>query len=580
MMNKIRIKPENKGKFNATKKRTGKTTEELTHSKNPLTRKRAIFAQNAKKWKHQDGGIVTPYGQWEYPGEVTIIPSNEITMYGVNYPVVGISNTGERKIMIPGFNYQFNGDYVTEYPIMQNGGWANLKQFIRRNFDKDYRNAPVLEGDFNSAFNTARRSNVPIFKWNNKYYNTKIAPIGNIANSFIDLTDSKYKYSNWGNVLKDNLYNKIINDKSIKFSIADIAELIGDKSSYDKYNSKNEFVGPLQMNEYWFSRIYGDKGKSVYNEYKNKTRKDEDIAEDMYQYIKMMNDRLPDNGYGYTYGRFKVNQYAPNAGFDDIINDAVWNSNVKYEIDNGIVNGSNLKKGISTYRDLATEYDRMLKERRNNLKKLEGSFVPLPTVDNKITDYFSAMAKGLFEGNNIANIVGTTFGAASTLASGIGSAVMAKKQGNTDTSTNTEQTTTSFNKQGGMPSTQAIIEGGEIVDYPDGTQLIDTGEQHEYSGERTYRPNGKIDGDPVKFTGIPIVDLKNNPNLKLLSLGANPWAKGEPFIWPSTVNQKGYVNTKVDNYFPEAHQENEINIAKFGGLMQQLFKKPAKIKRK
>lgn len=48
----IDIKPENKGKFNATKKRTGKSTEELTHSKNPLTRKRAIFAQNAKKWNH------------------------------------------------------------------------------------------------------------------------------------------------------------------------------------------------------------------------------------------------------------------------------------------------------------------------------------------------------------------------------------------------------------------------------------------------------------------------------------------------------------------------------------------------
>ena len=41
---KIRINPANRGKFNATKKRTGKTTEELTHSKNPLTRKRAIFA--------------------------------------------------------------------------------------------------------------------------------------------------------------------------------------------------------------------------------------------------------------------------------------------------------------------------------------------------------------------------------------------------------------------------------------------------------------------------------------------------------------------------------------------------------
>ena len=54
----IHIKKENRGKFTKTKKRTGKTTEELTHSKNPLTRKRAIFAQNAKKWKHEDGGEV------------------------------------------------------------------------------------------------------------------------------------------------------------------------------------------------------------------------------------------------------------------------------------------------------------------------------------------------------------------------------------------------------------------------------------------------------------------------------------------------------------------------------------------
>lgn len=54
----IHIKKENRGKFTETKKRTGKTTEELTHSKNPITRKRAIFAQNARKWKHEDGGEV------------------------------------------------------------------------------------------------------------------------------------------------------------------------------------------------------------------------------------------------------------------------------------------------------------------------------------------------------------------------------------------------------------------------------------------------------------------------------------------------------------------------------------------
>jgi len=58
----IHIKPENKGKFNATKKATGKTTEELTHSKNPVTKKRAIFAQNAAKWKHAEGGEIEKLG--------------------------------------------------------------------------------------------------------------------------------------------------------------------------------------------------------------------------------------------------------------------------------------------------------------------------------------------------------------------------------------------------------------------------------------------------------------------------------------------------------------------------------------
>lgn len=58
----IHINPENKGKFTETKRRTGKTTEELTHSKNPLTRKRAIFAQNAKKWHHAFGGELNTQG--------------------------------------------------------------------------------------------------------------------------------------------------------------------------------------------------------------------------------------------------------------------------------------------------------------------------------------------------------------------------------------------------------------------------------------------------------------------------------------------------------------------------------------
>lgn len=48
----IHINPENKGKLTRTEKETGKSASELSHSKNPLTRKRAIFAINARKMHH------------------------------------------------------------------------------------------------------------------------------------------------------------------------------------------------------------------------------------------------------------------------------------------------------------------------------------------------------------------------------------------------------------------------------------------------------------------------------------------------------------------------------------------------
>jgi hypothetical protein len=74
----------------------------------------------------KDGGaIVDPMGQWAHPGEVTIIPDTNITMEGVDYPVLGISDTGDQQMMYPGEDYNFDGEYVTEYPMMKNGGWLD-----------------------------------------------------------------------------------------------------------------------------------------------------------------------------------------------------------------------------------------------------------------------------------------------------------------------------------------------------------------------------------------------------------------------------------------------------------------------
>ena len=41
--------------------------------------------------------IYDPMGQWKYPGQNTRIPSGNITMKGLNKPLLGVASTGEKK---------------------------------------------------------------------------------------------------------------------------------------------------------------------------------------------------------------------------------------------------------------------------------------------------------------------------------------------------------------------------------------------------------------------------------------------------------------------------------------------------
>lgn len=73
----------------------------------------------------QDGGYipVDPMGYWnpENVGGPVIIPSTDITMQGVDQPLIGISDTGDVQYMQPGEDYSFDGEYVTEYPVAKGG---------------------------------------------------------------------------------------------------------------------------------------------------------------------------------------------------------------------------------------------------------------------------------------------------------------------------------------------------------------------------------------------------------------------------------------------------------------------------
>jgi len=46
-----------------------------------------------------------------------IIPSGDISMKNVDFKVKGTDNLGNTKIMKPGKNYKFPGDYVTETKV-------------------------------------------------------------------------------------------------------------------------------------------------------------------------------------------------------------------------------------------------------------------------------------------------------------------------------------------------------------------------------------------------------------------------------------------------------------------------------
>jgi hypothetical protein len=94
----------------------------------------------AVEQKREGGVIKDDMGQWAHPGEITEINSNDITMEGVPYDVLGISDTGDTKLMKPGKNYKFKGKKVTEYPMAQNG----IKTFYN-----DYINSPKYKERLN-----------------------------------------------------------------------------------------------------------------------------------------------------------------------------------------------------------------------------------------------------------------------------------------------------------------------------------------------------------------------------------------------------------------------------------------------
>lgn len=87
---------------------------------------------------YRPGGIIQDNNGYWNPdnwGNPVEIDGNDITMQGVYKPLLGISDTGDMKLMQPGKNYKFKGKKVTELPVGKNGEKLRQEQKSAINLD-------------------------------------------------------------------------------------------------------------------------------------------------------------------------------------------------------------------------------------------------------------------------------------------------------------------------------------------------------------------------------------------------------------------------------------------------------------
>lgn len=265
------------------------------------------LSQNNKPIKatpiYKRGGVIEDNrGQWDHPGEVTKINSPNITMRGVDYPVLGVSDTGHQQLMMPGHDYSYYGKSVTEYPIIAQKGTTANKERAERLYKQI---APSSFIDVSNYVNYATGKNrdwyadprseeawkmylglndKPKYIAESKYKNenpaakfapnTKFYKIDQEAeNQLVDYFKDKLKPGQHLTVSEreleslDNIDKKSGYGPFALFQNFNVGKGQDKQGEYIYYNDTYDFPGPMQMmlkgNPYeFYNKIYLPKGKS------------------------------------------------------------------------------------------------------------------------------------------------------------------------------------------------------------------------------------------------------------------------------------------------------------------------------
>ena len=190
-----------------------------------------------------------------------IIPSGNITMEDVDFPVFGIDDLGNSELMMPGANYQFPGSSVFEVPLAQDGRGMikSLKEKIRDEIAPvGYDRALSRIIDVLNPFNQNKKTQYEEYEASEDRYNT------NVLNERQDLFSillgldqkhntipvSKYKPTKTKNNDDIDYYSSPLTEKQITdfFAGTDIAKQFGNVDNFKKYLNDPGF-SPINYGE-------------------------------------------------------------------------------------------------------------------------------------------------------------------------------------------------------------------------------------------------------------------------------------------------------------------------------------------
>lgn len=118
------------------------TEDELLDMFNTISMNDSSDTQTMARWggslkKRSQGGMIEDdMGQLKYPGFPTRIRSKNITMEGVNHPLVAKTNRGITKLLLPNMKYEFEPmtQFVDEHPVPMIPQISNQTPRVMRNF--------------------------------------------------------------------------------------------------------------------------------------------------------------------------------------------------------------------------------------------------------------------------------------------------------------------------------------------------------------------------------------------------------------------------------------------------------------